>query len=146
MDILLDTNILLRFCNPTASQHAEAVRAVLRLLATGEALHLASQNLIEFWAVATRPVEANGLGWDTKKTHSQIEQFLDQFRLLDDSPAIFAHWWTLVTTHNVKGKNVHDTRLVAIMLTHGITHLLTFNTDDFRRFPHITLIHPNEVA
>ena len=81
-----------------------------------------------------------------EKDRSQIEQFLDQFHLLDDSLAIFAHWWTLVTTHNVKGKNVHDTRLVAVIMAHGITHLLTFNTDDFRRFPNITLIHPNEVA
>jgi predicted nucleic acid-binding protein len=77
MDILLDTNILLRFCNPTASQHAEAARAVLRLLAAGETLCLASQNLIEFWAVATRSIEANGLGWTTEKTRSQIEQFLN---------------------------------------------------------------------
>jgi predicted nucleic acid-binding protein len=146
MDILLDTNILLRFCNPTASQHAEAARAVLRLLAAGETLCLASQNLIEFWAVATRPIAANGLGWTTEKTRSQIEQFLNQFQLLEDSPAIFAHWWTLVTTHNVKGKRVHDTRLVAVMMAHGITHLFTFNTDDFRRFPNIILMHPNEIS
>lgn len=146
MNILLDTNILLRSCNPTASQHVEAARAVLSLLATGEILCLASQNLVKFWAVATRPLEANGLGWDTKKTHSQIAQFLEQFLLLDDSPAVFVHWLSLVTSHDVKGKNVHDTRLVAVMMTHGITHLLTFNTDDFRRFPNITLIHPNEAA
>ncbi len=77
---------------------------------------------------------------------SEVKQLQDKFPILSDSPQILLNWLMLVETHDVKGKNVHDARLVAVMMVHGITHLLTFNTDDFRRFPNITLLHPNEVA
>ena len=32
------------------------------------------------------------------------------------------------------------------MLVHGLTHLLTFNVDDFRRFEGITVVHPQDVT
>ena len=51
----------------------------------------------------------------------------------------------LVATHVVKGKKVHDARLVTVMLAHGVTHLLTFNTSDFINYPGITLVHPSDV-
>ena len=44
--------------------------------------------------------------------------------------------------HDVKGKNVHDARIVAAMNVNGITQLLTFNTADFKRFPGIILLAP----
>ncbi len=30
--------------------------------------------------------------------------------------------------------NVHDARLTAAMLVHGLTHILTFNISDFARY------------
>jgi len=68
------------------------------------------------------------------------------FPLLDDSPAIFPEWQRLVAAHAVLGKNGHDARLVAAMLVHGVTHLLTFNTADFARFPGITALDPASIA
>ena len=56
---LLDTNVLLRAAAPTSVQHTAAVGAIERLLAGGEELFLAPQVLVEFWSVATRPVEVN---------------------------------------------------------------------------------------
>ncbi|MEI6442036.1 MAG: hypothetical protein WCO29_02610 [Nostocales cyanobacterium ELA583] len=32
------------------------------------------------------------------------------------------------------GVNVHDARLVAVILAHGLTHILTFNISDFKRY------------
>ena len=37
------------------------------------------------------------------------------------------------------------TRIVAAMRIHGITDLLTFNGDDFKRFSEINVIHPSEI-
>ena len=37
-------------------------------------------------------------------------------------------------------------RLVAVMRVHGLTHILTLNTQDFRRYPGIVAVHPQEVA
>ena len=41
---------------------------------------------------------------------------------------------------------VHDARLVAAMIVHGIPNLLTFNLPDFKRFTEITVISPEEVS
>jgi predicted nucleic acid-binding protein len=144
--LLIDTNILLRVSDDGSPDQPVAERALSILRLRGDVPCLTSQNIIEFWAVATRPVKANGFGWTTQRTATEVEQLQNKFPILADSPQIFPTWLRLVATHDVKGKNVHDTRLVAVMMAHGITDLLTFNTDDFRRFSHITLIHPNEVA
>jgi hypothetical protein len=47
--------------------------------------------------------------------------------------------------HGVTGKKAHDTRLVAAMMVHGVTHLLTFNIEDFKQYSNITLVHPEDV-
>jgi predicted nucleic acid-binding protein len=44
-------------------------------------------------------------------------------------------------THEASGKASHDARLVAAMKVHGITHVLTFNVDDFKRYE-ISVLHP----
>jgi len=50
-----------------------------------------------------------------------------------------------VVHHRVAGKQAHDARLVAAMLVHGVTHLLTFNTNDFKRFSEIMVVNPQNV-
>jgi predicted nucleic acid-binding protein len=142
---LLDTNLLLRLSDGASPDQALADQAIKTLRLRGDWPCGAAQNLIEFWAVATRPVGANGFGWDTQKTRVEIDQLLSKFQLLDDTSAILINWVNLVTTHDVKGKKVHDARLVAVMQAHGVTHLLTFNTDDFKSYSGITLVHPSDV-
>ncbi|MEH2385981.1 MAG: hypothetical protein V7K14_09430 [Nostoc sp.] len=36
-------------------------------------------------------------------------------------------------------------RLIGVMLTHGVTHLLTFNIDDFTNTAGIVVVHPQTV-
>jgi predicted nucleic acid-binding protein len=143
---LLDTNILLRSCDPASPSYKLTLQAVSNLLASGEDLSITAQNLIEFWAVVTRPINVNGFGWGVPTAASQVQQLLNQFPLLEDTSAVFTHWLHLVTSQNIIGKQVHDTRLVAVMKAHSITHLLTFNNDDFKNYPGITLVHPDDVV
>jgi predicted nucleic acid-binding protein len=89
--ILRDTNILLRFCNPTSPRHVEVERAVSRLRLRGDLPSITTQNIVEFWAVATRPLDVNGLSWSVPKTASEIDQLLSSFPLLKDSPEILTH-------------------------------------------------------
>jgi predicted nucleic acid-binding protein len=67
VDCLIDTNILLRSVDANSAQHEEAVQAVVKLRLQGKTLWITAQTAIEFWAVVTRPVAANGLGWDLEK-------------------------------------------------------------------------------
>lgn len=143
---LLDTNVVMRFCNSSDVQYPLAVDAISCLLAQQDECLLTAQVLIEFWVVATRPVEVNGLGWTTEQTRSTVDQLLDRFPLLEESSQIFPNWLNLATNSKVIGKRTHDARIIAVMLAHNITHLLTFNPGDFAITPSITIVHPQELA
>lgn len=142
---LLDTNVVLRFCNPLDVQHRLATDAVSFLLARGDECLLTAQVLVELWVVATRPVEVNGVGWTVEQTRSTIDQLLNRFPMIEESSEIFPNWLDLVTTSKVMGKRTHDARIVAVMLTHGITNLLTLNPSDFAVTSNITIVRPQEL-
>jgi predicted nucleic acid-binding protein len=146
MSYLLDTNVLLRSVQKTHPAHNTAVNAIQMLLGQGATLWLTSQNLIEFWAVATRPAESNGLGWTVAETIQEIADLKSFFTLQPDTPVIFAEWEKLVAQYQVMGKQVHDARLVAVMKTYQIPFLLTFNIADFKRFTEIIAIAPSSVS
>jgi len=145
-DYLLDTNVLLRFSDAASPVHATAVDAVAVLLSRGDRVYITAQNLIEFWAVATRPVDANGFGWDARQAEQEVGKLLNFFLCLDDTPSVFRHWLALVTAHGVSGKQVHDARLAAVMEAHGVASILTFNTRDFSRYPGLTATDPAAVS
>jgi predicted nucleic acid-binding protein len=141
---LVDTSVILRVVNERDAQHDVAARAIESLAALDQYAVLTPQVLIEFWAVATRPVENNGLGWHVKRAKAEVDHLLGSMRLplLSDSAAIFQHWRDLVERYSVSGKQVHDARIVVVMLAHGVTHLVTLNIEDFRRYREITVVQP----
>jgi predicted nucleic acid-binding protein len=142
---LIDTNVLLRSVVNASARNPAAAGAIGILLTRGDELLLAPQVLMEFWSVATRPVAVNGLGWPVDVVRGEIDRLLEQFPLLPETPVVFGEWLHLVTEHGVIGKQVHDTRLVAIMNAHQVTRLLTFNTGDFKVFGEIA-ISPDEIV
>ena len=111
-----------------------------------ETLNVAVQNLVEFWAVATRPVGSeNGLGLTTVAAIKELTVIKDLFPLLPEPGGLYEEWERLVTTHRVAGKNTHDAHLVATMKLNGISTILTFNVKDFTRFDGIEAMHPETV-
>jgi predicted nucleic acid-binding protein len=142
MSYLIDTNILLRIVDPDHLMYSLAVNAIDHLFSENEQLYIMPQNLIEFWNVYTRPKEKNGLGGTIAEAKTEIDYLKSIFILLPDQEKIYSQWENLVTTYQVKGVNVHDAKLVASMLVHNITHILTFNIDDFKRYDHIISVHP----
>ncbi len=145
MSFLLDTNILLRLVEPAHPMHAVALDASSALLAAGEAVYIIPQNISEFWNVCTRPVAQNGLGLSPSQTDAEVSRLEPLFSMLLDEPTIYAEWKQLVVQYGVEGVKVHDTRIVAAMKVHGISHLVTFNDQDFKRYHEITVMTPAEV-
>ena len=142
MEYLADTNIILRLAETAHPMHGIALKAITKLFADGINLCLFPQNLIEFWNVATRPADKNGLAWTAAQTDAEVAVLENTFTVLLDTSAIYSEWRRLVAAHSVLGKQVHDTRIVAAMNVHRVTNLLTFNTADFKRFSGIILIDP----
>lgn len=126
--------------------HTQATEALNVLLEREDLLYITTQNLIEFWNVATRPLKRNGLGMTVAQADDELGKLENLFNVLLDLPELYFVWRTLVTEYAVTGVQVHDTRLVAAMLVHGVTHILTFNTSDFKRFSElITVVHPSDI-
>lgn len=145
MKVLVDTNVLARAAQPAHPMQQPAEDALAALRAQGHTLCVVPQVLYEFWALSTRPTSVNGLGKSVALVTAELADIRADFWLLDDTPAILPVWEALVTNYGVVGKNAHDARLVAAMLAHGVTHLLTFNDQDFKRFTTITVWTPAAV-
>lgn len=145
MAVLFDTNILLRLAQKHHPQSQVAERALNLLLDRNEDIVVVSQTLVEFWAVATRPLSANGLGLTIEETAIEIENTRYFARLLPEVP-VHAEWLRLVTSYRVSGKNVHDARLVAAMIVHGVEQILTFNGGDFARYAEISVLDPAQIS
>jgi predicted nucleic acid-binding protein len=145
MNYLVDTNILTRLVEPSHAMHQQAHDAVSLLIRQANTLSVISQNLYEFWVVATRPTNVNGLGKTASEALANLIYFEGLFHWLDETKPIYGVWKHLVTSTPIIRKNAHDARFVAAMSVHGLTHLLTFNTQDFRQYPGITAVTPAEV-
>jgi predicted nucleic acid-binding protein len=128
----VDTNVLLRSIDVGHAAQPVAQNAMIALRNDGDSLSIFPQNLIEFWAVATRPVANNGLGLDIDRAHKELTNLKHLFVLLQETTEVFPEWERLVRYHQVIGKQAHDARLVAAMKVHNVTHLLTFNSNDFK--------------
>lgn len=136
MKILIDINILIRI------DHEVVVNTLADLKKQQANFYILPQVLIEFWCVATRPKNKNGLGYSVTETENEVQKAKKLFHLFPDKPEYFAEWQRLVKNYEVKGVNVHDTRLVAAMIVNQLTHIVTFNGQDFRRYQEITIIDP----
>lgn len=104
------------------------------------------QNLVEVWAVDTRPVSNNGLGMSIETAAKALTRLKSLFIIRAETEAIYDVWESLVVQQRVSGKAAHDARLVAAMRVHGLTSILTFNTSDFHRYRGITAINPADVV
>jgi predicted nucleic acid-binding protein len=142
VDVLADTNIILRRLHRAHPQHRQAREAILRFSKEGNRICVTSQNLIELWTVSTRPAENNGLGLTPAQADRVLARVESSVLRLPDSDDVYAEWRRLVVAHGVSGKTTHDARLVAAMIVNRVTHILTFNTHDFARYTEITVVHP----
>jgi len=143
---LIDTNILVRIVSPRDPLKPAALGAVDTLRRRNESLCVAPQNLLEFWAVATRPREANGLGLAPEATAQEVDRFVENFPLVAEPLAVYTRCRQLAGAHAVRGRQVYDARIAAVMIENGVDHILTFNVDDFRRYPGITAVSPRSLA
>jgi predicted nucleic acid-binding protein len=66
--------------------------------------------------------------------------------LLPDGESVHREWRRLVVAYEVRGVQVHDARLVAAMLVHGIGRILTMDESDFMRFAGVTAVHPRALT
>lgn len=148
MSVLVDTSCLLRLTSPNDPRAAATQAALDRLTDAGETPRAAPQNFVEFRSVATRPLNVNGLGLMIAEVDAELDRFGLLFPLLPED-GFYPVWRDLCRRAGVSGKQVHDTRLVAVCVVSGIGTVLTWNPTDFTRFmplvPGLTVLTPADV-
>jgi len=146
MAYLVDTNVLLRVAERSSTNRALAISAMRTLVQRGEKLCFTSQNLGECWNVCTRPLTSRGgLGLSLVETERRARLLERQFTLPPDNISVHHVWRQLLVSYGIRGVGVHDARLVAAMIVHGIPSLLTFDVADFARYREIAVVHPGNV-
>jgi predicted nucleic acid-binding protein len=93
----------------------------------------------------TRPLSRNGLGLTITEAERQVRAIEAGMTLLPDSEAVYREWRRIVVQHGVLGVRVHDARLAAAMFVHGVSHILTLNATDFKRFSGLSALDPSSI-
>lgn len=140
--IALDTNLLVHAHRADASLHAKAKEAVRQLAESPVPWGICYHSLIEFYAVSTQ-----SMIWETASTTAeafdQIEAWKESpsLRILCDSEASLEKLKLLSVGGNVRGSVIHDARIAACCLSHGVNELWTVDRD-FSRFADLKTRNP----
>ena len=130
--LFIDTNVLLAAIAP-ARLHHRAALAALDAADPGRML-ISGQILRELLAVATRPLDANGLAMDPTAAAHNAAVFAERLGVLAEDGAVAVGLRRLVSEYGCRGKQIHDANIVATMLVHGVPALLTLNPGHFARY------------
>ena len=140
--IAVDTNILVYAHRRDSPDNALAHRH-LRALATGDRTWGIPWPCIhEFIAVVTSPriyVEPAGV----RRAFEQVQDWARSptCALLGETDEHLGRLEALLTQSGVRGGGVHDARIAAICLEHGVTELWSVDRD-FQRFPGLRVVNP----
>ena len=140
--IAVDTNLLVYAHRGETPFHEAASRALADLIETGAQWAIPWPCVHEFLAVVTNA--------RIFKPPTPVNTALEATRRWLDSPTLITlaeterHWNQLVTivaAGRVAGPMVHDARIAALCLEHGVTELWTADRD-FSRFPQLKVRNP----
>lgn len=130
--LLADTNVLLRIIDRSSARRLAAARTFARLTAADGELCYCSQTAGEFLQVATR--SRNGLSLPHAQAFVEFDRLADRMTWLPEPREAYETLRRLYDEGRVRGgANVHDARLAALALHHGLDGVLTFNGRDFAR-------------
>lgn len=140
--IAVDTNILM-YASREDSQFFEAARACVEGLANARApWAIPWPCMHEFFSVSTNP--------RIHKTPTPIATALDMIEAWMESPSLAVlceserHWpelRSLIAGGRIVGAQVHDARIAALCLQHGVRELWSADRD-FARFPRLKVVNP----
>ena len=135
---LIDTNVLVYATVAGSPWYDEARRWLADLQRGGISLYITTQIYREYLVVLTRgevfeqmftPDEALDILRTLRTSVTVLGETSQSLEILQD----------LVQRYQVKGKQVHDANIVAVMVHQNVDRLATYNQDDFKRYTEIIL-------
>lgn len=133
--IAVDSNILVYAHKRDAPFHAEAKAALSGLVSSADTWAIPWPCVHEFFAVVTSPRVFTPASTPAEAI-AQVEAWASapNVRLLSESRHHLAQLTSLVMPSRLTGAAVHDAKIAAICLDHGVRALLSMDRD-FSRFP-----------
>ncbi len=140
--IAVDTNILVYAHRMDSIFQTAAHTCLTRLINSRSAWAIPWPCMHEFFGVATHPRVFNP-PTPPSLAFEQIEAWLKSptLVLLAESPAHWPQLKTLLQRGKTTGPAVHDARIAALCLQHGVAELWSADRD-FSRFPALKVVNP----
>lgn len=140
--IALDTNILVYAHRRDLPQHAVALNAIQRLVAEGRTWAVPWPCIHEFLALVTNPrIFKTPTSTQTAITVVSELGSEQRARLLAESQRHLDILKRLCLSANITSSKIHDARIAAICIGHGVTELWTADRD-FSYFPELKTANP----
>jgi predicted nucleic acid-binding protein len=143
--LFLDTNILLIATDESRPYHELARKVIATHGRSGLHLGISGQIIREYLVVATRSQESNGLGLDSSDAVDNTEIFKQRLIFFEEIENVSNRLRSLTKKYQLSGKRIHDANIVATMLTHSLTKLITENPEDFTVFSDTETLGLSEV-
>jgi toxin-antitoxin system PIN domain toxin len=140
--IAVDTNILLYAHREDASFHDVAAERIRELAEGPGQWGIPWPCVHEFFAIATHP-RIFAPPTPSGKAIDQIEAWLESptLTLLSESNTHWGELRDLLHASRISGPQVHDARVAALCIQHGVRVLWTADRD-FSRFSKLTAVNP----
>ena len=139
--VCIDANILIYATFPDFEndKHRKSIAMLDILAASGKTLYISSQILREFFAISTNP-KIFKKPLSCKQATKKIREFLACFNLICEREAAIYTLLKLLDRYPVLRQKIHDLNIVATMIENDISHILTFNINDFKNVEEVALI------
>lgn len=140
--IAVDSNILVYAHREDSEWHASALAKLVELAEGRGAWAIPWPCVHEFLAIVTHP--------RIYSPPSPLVAAIEQVEAWIESPSLVlltesdAHWEALretLVTGKIAGAQVHDARIAALCLQHGVKELWSADRD-FGRFPNLAVVNP----
>jgi len=135
--IAVDTNVLVYAFFSDSPFHTQARQALTRLAEGRAPWAIPWPCIHEFYAVTTNPkiFSQEGLGTAARE---QIDEWLrsPSLQLIGETATHWRDLSQILEASRTVGPAVHDARIAAICIGHGVRELLTLDRD-FSRFPEL---------
>jgi toxin-antitoxin system PIN domain toxin len=140
--IALDTNLLVYAHRAENRFHAAAAGIVAKLAENTPAWAIPWPCLHEFYNIVTHP-RIHAVPTPVDLALEQIEAWLESpsLQLLAENERHWQHLNELLAKGKVQGPLVHDARVAALCLAHGVSELWSADRD-FSRFPALSVRNP----
>jgi uncharacterized protein len=140
--IALDTNILITLHRADAPGHAVATHAYRAAGGDDTAWGIPWPCIHEFFGIATHPRIFSPPS-SIEEALRAIERWRIQpsVRLLAEDDTYWSTFLPLVRAARISGPRIHDARIAALCLDHGVRELWTADRD-FSRFPKLRTRNP----